>query len=82
VAPLGDQPASMDDSDARDRYRQQIARLLGFPGVGALPAGAIASNLGVPPGALDTVLQALAEEGRVARTDDGYVALPARDSGQ
>ena len=44
----------MDEDDAHDRIRQQIERLLGFPGVGPLPAGAIASNLGV--------LEALAKE--------------------
>jgi Mn-dependent DtxR family transcriptional regulator len=68
----------MDSQDAQDRYRQQIDRLLGFPGVGALPAGAIASNLGVPPGVIETVLAALQKEGRVVSTGDGRFALPAR----
>ncbi len=72
----------MDGQNAQDRYRQQIARLLGFPGVGPLPAGAIASNLGVPPGTLDAVLEALVEEGLVARTGDGCFALPAQDTEQ
>ena len=67
----------MDGHDGQNRYRQQIARLLGFPGVGPLPAGAIASNLGVPPDALDAVLEALVQEGRVVHTGDGRFAWPA-----
>ena len=66
----------MDDRDAPDRYRPRIERLLGFPGVGALAASAIASNLGVPPGALDAVLDALVREGRLVSTGDGRIALP------
>jgi predicted ArsR family transcriptional regulator len=68
----------MDGQDLQERHRQQIERLLGFPGVGALAAGAIASNLGIPPGALETVLESLVEEGRVVLTEDGRFALPAR----
>jgi predicted ArsR family transcriptional regulator len=68
----------MDSQDAQERHRQQIERLLGFPGVDALAVGAIASNLGVPPEALESVLEALVKEGRVVSTGDGRFALPAR----
>ena len=67
----------MDGHDGQDQYRQQIVRLLGFPGVGPLPAGAIASNLGVPPETLDAVLAALVQKRRVLSTEDGRFALPA-----
>lgn len=72
----------MDAQDEQDRYRQQIERLLGFPQVGALPAGAIASNLGVPPEAIETVLEALVKEGHIVSTGDGRFALPARGRAQ
>jgi hypothetical protein len=72
----------MDGQDLQVRHRQQIERLLGFPGVGALAAGAIASNLGIPPEALATVLERLVEEGRVVPTGDGRFALPAQGSEQ
>ena len=67
----------MDSHDGQDRYWQQIARLLGFPGVGPLPAGAIASNLGVPLETLDALLELLVQKGRLVRTGDGRFALPA-----
>jgi DNA-binding IclR family transcriptional regulator len=69
----------MEGNDAQDRNRQQLEQLLDFPGVGPLPAGAIASNLGVPAGSLDALLDALAETGRVTRADDGRFTLPARE---
>ena len=68
----------MDGQDEQDRYCQQIERLLGFPGVGALPAGAIASNLGVPPDVIESVLAVLQKEGRVVSTGEGRFALSDR----
>jgi predicted ArsR family transcriptional regulator len=68
----------MDAQDVQERHRQQIERLLGFPRVGALAAGAIASNLGVPADAIEAVLETLVKEGRVVLTGDGRFALPAR----
>ncbi len=64
------------NQDERDRRRRQIDRLLGYPGVGALSAGAITSNLGVPHGALQEILEALVEDGLVVRTGDGRFAVP------
>ncbi len=66
----------MDSENETDRRRRQIERLLRFPGVGALAAPAIASNLGVPPGSLDSVLEALEEDGVVVRIEDGRFAVP------
>ena len=68
----------MDGQDPQERHRHQIERLLGFPGVGALAAGAIASNLGIAPEDVEPVLEALVREGRVVHTEDGRFALPAR----
>lgn len=60
----------------RSRHRQQIERLLGCRGVGPLAADAIAVNLAVPPGTLDTLLAELAAAGRIVRDPDGRFALP------
>jgi DNA-binding HxlR family transcriptional regulator len=66
----------MDIEHQVDRRRRQVERLLRFPGVGALAAPAITSNLGVPPGALDSVLETLEEDGVLVRTEDGRFAAP------
>ena len=70
----------MASRDARGRLARQIERLLGYPGVGPLAAAAIASNLGLPAGSLASLLEALVEEGRLTRTSDGRVTLPAQAS--
>jgi hypothetical protein len=60
----------------QERYWPDIARLLAYPAVGPLPAGAIASNLGAPAGSLDALLAALVQEERLVRMSDGRFALP------
>lgn len=65
----------MDDHDEGDRHRQQIERLLGCRGVGALGADAIAVNLALPPGSLDALLNELVRDGRSVRLRDGCFAL-------
>lgn len=72
----------MDGDNETDRRRRQIERLLRFPGVGALAEPAIASNLGVPPGTLNGVLEALEEAGVVVQMDDGRFAAPAVRDGR
>ena len=72
--PQADPPGGHDE---QERDRQQIVRLLGFPGVGPLPAGAITSNLGVPADSLDALLETLVRSGRLVRMNDGRFALPA-----
>jgi hypothetical protein len=70
----------MDGHDAQERQRRQIERLLAFPRVGPLAAAAIAVNLGVPAGSLAAVIEALCEEGRILRLEDGRFTLPATGS--
>ncbi len=67
----------MNREDDQDRRRRQIERLLGFPGVGALDAAAIAVNLGVPAGSLDALLVELTDAGRIVTTEDGRFTLPS-----
>ncbi len=69
----------MDGQDVPEQHREQIEQLLGFPGVGALAVGAITSNLGVPAGAIEAVLEALVKEGRVVLTGDGRYALRVQE---
>ena len=66
----------MDSENETDRRRQEIERLLRFPGVGAVSTPVIASNLGVPPTSLDSVLEALEEDGVVVRMEDGRFTAP------
>ncbi len=66
----------------QERRRRQIEQLLGYPKIGPLATGAIATNVGATPRETGPILDSLVEEGRAARTGDGRYVGPAGARGE